>query len=333
MLLVRALATAVERAGVERGQYLAEAGIDALQLEDMHARISLDQHRRAVRAAYRLTGDPAFGLHLGERLSVSSFDVLGHLAEQSGSLRDALLTAVRYSGFVSQGPRIELEERDERATLRFILPEENTPESRLASEFANVAMLRLMRMFAGEAQLPLRVLFTHPKPRHHAEYRRYFAGTECFSQPITGIEVPRVWLDKSAHTRASELHEYLLPRAEYLLAKANRDATATDRVSRWIDSQTELQRPTLGQVARELGTSARSLRRRLQQEQTQFSMLVDGARATHAKRMLQDPRAGIQDTAYALGFRTPSAFSRAFKRWTGMGPKAYRKAHVRVIAD
>lgn len=330
-MVTRALASAVEHAGVDRALFLAEVGIDPEVFADTQARISLDEHRRAVRTAYKLTGDPAFGLHVGERLGMSSFDVLGHLVEQSSSLRDALLTAVRYSGFVSEGPRVELEERKDAATLRLLLPEQNTPESCLTSEFSCVALLRVVRVFVGEAALPLQVFFTHPKPRHHGEYTRIFCGTERFSQAVTGMELPLSFLDRRAREPNRELHSYLLQRAELLLAKASHDASATDRVSRWIAAQTDLARPRLEQVARALGTSTRSLRRRLQAESTQFSSLVDDARALHAKRMLQDPQRGIQDAAYALGFRTPSAFTRAFKRWTGMGPKAYRK--VQRAAD
>ncbi|HET8935272.1 MAG TPA: AraC family transcriptional regulator [Polyangiales bacterium] len=325
IMLTRALASAVEGAGVDRELFLAAAGIDPALLKDLQARISLDEHRRAVRAAYKLTADPALGLHVGERMGMSSFDVLGHLTEQSSCLRAALLTAVRYSRFVSEGPRVELEEHKDTATLRLLLPEENTPESRLASEFSCVALLRVVRAFVGKDALPLQVFFTHPKPRHHAEYTRCFGGTERFSQAITGIQLPIAFLDQRSRDPNSELHGYLLQRAELLLAKANRDASTTDRVASWIAAQTELTRPSLDEVARALGTSTRSLRRRLQAERTQFSSLVDDARAVHAKRMLQDPQRGIQDAAYALGFRTPSAFTRAFKRWTGMGPQAYRK--------
>lgn len=79
ILLVRALSAAVERGGVARFSFLAEAGIEPTLLDDMHARISLNEYRRVVRTAYRLTGDPALGLHMGERLQPASFDVLGPL--------------------------------------------------------------------------------------------------------------------------------------------------------------------------------------------------------------------------------------------------------------
>ena len=97
-----------------------------------------------------------------------------------------------------------------------------------------------------------------------------------------------------------------------------------ERVKRWLASHDELLKPTMDAIARDLGMSARSLRRRLREERVQYDELVREARTLRAKRILADPRHSVQDAAYALGFGTPAAFSRAFKRWTGMAPSAYR---------
>jgi AraC-like DNA-binding protein len=77
-------------------------------------------------------------------------------------------------------------------------------------------------------------------------------------------------------------------------------------------------------TARDLGMSARSLRRRLSEERAVYADLVEEARANCAKRMLTDPHASVQEAAYAMGFASPTAFARAFKRWTGVSPSAYR---------
>jgi AraC-like DNA-binding protein len=82
--------------------------------------------------------------------------------------------------------------------------------------------------------------------------------------------------------------------------------------------------PDMTQVARQLGMAARSLRRRLSEEGTSFQQLVVEARVARATRLLEDPRRSIKDTAYAMGFASPSAFHRAFKRWTGVSPSAVR---------
>jgi hypothetical protein len=58
-----------------------------------------------------------------------------------------------------------------------------------------------MRAFVGERALPLQVFFTHPKPRHHAEYTRVFGGAERFSQSFTGIELPLSFLDQRSAIR------------------------------------------------------------------------------------------------------------------------------------
>ncbi|HKP60151.1 MAG TPA: AraC family transcriptional regulator [Polyangiales bacterium] len=327
--LVRMLSVAVERAGATRQHFLDQASIDTGQLEELQGRIPIDDYRRAVRVAYELSGDPALGLHLGEQMSLGTFDVLGHLTEHSNSLREALAMTLRYVRIVTQGSPLQLVEHGEFATIRLDLPERDTLESRMTAEFSTTSMLRLVRRFIGADALPVRVFFPHPRPAYHAEYTRFFGGSERFSHEFTGLKLPRSWLDRAPHCHETELRSYLLARAEFLLARSSGQMSTAECVERWLEAQAELARPTLAKVARDLGVSTRSLRRRLLEEQVQFSALLDRARAAQAKHRLKDPRQQIQDTAYALGFRTASAFSRAFKRWTGMTPTAYRDAQVR----
>jgi AraC-like DNA-binding protein len=77
-------------------------------------------------------------------------------------------------------------------------------------------------------------------------------------------------------------------------------------------------------VARSLGLSARSLRRRLCDEGISYNTIAESALATLAKQLLADQARSIQETAYTMGFSDPSAFYRAFKRWTGTTPKTFR---------
>ena len=328
VMLVRALVGAVEQAGFDRTKFLVDAGLEGVQLDDILGRIPVDAYHHAVRVAYETSADPAFGLHVGERLRMGTFDVLGHLTEHSASLRDAIDVVLRYSGFVSEGPRVRFEEHGDSATFSIILPENESLTALLAAEFSMVTLLRLLRSFAGEAALPKHVYFVHAKPAHAHEYTRCFDARECFSHEFTGIEFDRAWLDHAPACRETELRDYLLKRAELLLAKAERNVSTAERVRRWLAAQPELSRPTLESAAGDLGMSTRTLRRHLREDKVQFSVLVDGARIEHAKRTLSEPGRSIEETAYALGFRTPSAFSRAFKRWTGMTPRAYRSAPV-----
>jgi AraC-like DNA-binding protein len=324
MVAVRALAAAVEGVGVERTRFLAEAGLAPLQIEDAGARVSLAEYARARRAALATSGDPALGLHMGEQPSIGSYDVLGSLAESSRSLREALHMVIRYARIMVDGPRMELTESGETACLRWTQLGGDGPESRLSAEFATSAVLFLIRRFVGVAAQPQRVTFTYPAPAYWAEYTRVFSGREQFGQDVTGIEFDRSWLDRAHVYRSPELCALLQSRADLLLARIEQEAPAADRVKRWLASHSLDTKPKMDKIARDLGMSARSLRRRLHDEGAPYDGLVEEARATRAKSMLADPRRSVQDAAYALGFATPSAFSRAFKRWTGAAPSVYR---------
>jgi len=85
----------------------------------------------------------------------------------------------------------------------------------------------------------------------------------------------------------------------------------------------------MASVARALGLSARTLRRRLDEEGTSFRKVLDGALGTLAKRLVAGGDQPIEAAAYAMGFAHPSAFHRAFKRWTGATPGASRPPPAR----
>jgi AraC-like DNA-binding protein len=326
IIALRALVAGVESIGVDRARLLAAAGLAATLLDDADARLSLAEYGRVVRAALATSGDPALGLHMGEQANTGSFDVLGHLAEHSSCLREALELSAQYSRIVAEGPRLELREAGDAVTVRLPLLAGESPELRMAAEYATSALLQLARRYAGRDAQPRRVFFAYGPPAHRAEYTRVFGGREQFSHAFTGIELERSWLDRAQLTHSPELSVLLKGRAELLLARIDRDAPATERVKRWLVSQDLQTKPTMETIARELGMSARSLRRRLREERATYDALVEAARVIHAKRMLADPRRSVQETAYAMGFATPGAFSRAFKRWTGMSPSTYRAA-------
>jgi len=329
-MAVRGLVAAVERAGVERARFLADAGLDASLLDADHAFLPVADYSRVLQAALRTSGDPALGLHMAERASAGgNFDVLGPLSEHSQSLRDALQVGTRYARIVTDGPQLELHEAADVATLRITLADWESPVARFAAEFSTVSLLRLIRRFVGDQAQARLVCFAYPAPAHHAEYTRVFGGREQFARELVGMELDRDWLDCTQLCCSAELRALLRTRADMLLAKVELDAPVADRVKRWLASQSARTRPTMDASARGLGMSARSLRRRLQEERVVFSELVEAALSLRAKHMLEDPHRSVHETAYAMGFDTPSAFSRAFKRWTGQAPSAFRTGRER----
>jgi AraC-like DNA-binding protein len=327
-MAVRALVAGVERAGVRRERFMADAGLVANQLEDGLKRIPLSQYQHVVQAALASSGDPALGLHMGEDPTRTGFDVLGPLIQSSLDLREALLKCVRYATIATDGRHVELHERGDEALIVLPSLRGDSPETMFMAEFASSGLwFQLIRRFVGATARLQRACFAFEAPAHRCEYTRIFQGSEHFAQAFTGLTFERSWLDRKQLEHSAELSALLQSRADMLLARIDRAAPTTERVMSWLTAQDLKSKPAMDALAQQLGMSARSLRRRLQAEGSEYSVLLERARAEAAKRLLSTPFHSVQEAAYELGFATPGAFARAFKRWTGQSPSAFRARH------
>lgn len=327
MLMVRALVAAAQRAGVDESRLLAEVGIDSRRLADVYGQLSAAEYDRVQQAALDLSGDAALGLHLVSGVRSAEFDVLGHLTEHAETLRHAINTLASYSGIVTAGPKAELTEQGDSARVRFAFRRHASVKIRFAAELALSGLLRMIRTFVGHDAQPRGVYFAYPAPVYRAEYTRILGDAVQFDHTFTGIEFERAWLDRGQPYGNAELYTVLKTQADRALWRLGREAPLRERVSAHLASQNPRAMPTMAEVARAFGASARSLRRRLMLEGAVYKDLVDEILMREAKRMLESPSMSIQETAYAVGFATPAAFHRAFKRWTGMTPKEYKASY------
>jgi AraC-like DNA-binding protein len=323
ILMVRALAKVVVRAGVTHDRFLSAAGLEPALVDDNNARLSLEDYKRVLRAAIAVSGDEAFGLHMGEQTSSTTFDVLGALLERAATLRECIEGISRYSRLVAEGTEAELCESGDTASIRFTSLRGESAAVRLTAEFAMTGLMRMLLQFVGDAGRPTGVCFAYAPPPHLDEYRRIFGGVERFGQDYTEFQFQRAWLDRTQLYPSPDLYAALKTEAERTLGRLERTAVLTDRITGILMSRSPRKIPTMDDVARELDVSVRSLRRRLLAEGATYKELVERCRTNAAKRMLEKAGASIQETAYAMGFATPAAFHHAFKRWTGMTPKQY----------
>jgi AraC-like DNA-binding protein len=323
IVMVRALVGALERAGVSRDRFFTEAGLDPLWIDDATRWLTLPEYMRAIEAGLTVSGDPALGLHLGEHVRPVMFDVVGPLAEHAATLRETFESIVQYARLITAGDQPELHEQGDLARMRFPSLRGNDVATRVTAELVMTALMPMLKMFLGATARPTRVAFAYEAPAYAAEYKRIFGGIERFDQPCTLLEFPRTWLDKAQPHRNPELFALLKSQADRTLGRLERDVPLSERIEQILARQ-EAQWLTMHEVARQLGMSARSLRRRMRTEGVSYSALIERHRMNAAKRMLEKPNVSIQETAYALGFESTAAFHRAFKRWTGMTPKQYR---------
>jgi len=322
--MVSVLAGVVERAGGRRDRFLREARIEERWLEEGTMRLSLDDYFRTVDAAITVTGDPAFGLHMGEQARSAMFGVVGSLAEQAGTLRQCVETTEGYARLLADGGfEPELREHGETAAIRFAAIRGDQSAMRMTAEFVMTALSFTLPLFAGGGARPTQVRFAYAEPPYVAEYQRIFGSTARFGQEFTELLFPRAWLDKTHQYHSPELYAVLKDQADRSLARLERDGSLGVQLERIMTKHGPLPL-TMEDAARHLGMSARSLQRRLLREGLVFAELVTRHRVDVAKRLLGRPKASLQEIAYEMGFASVSAFHRAFKRWTGMTPKEYQ---------
>ncbi len=322
--VVRGLADDVEQVGVPRGRLLRAAGLDPDQLDAPDARLPRSAAYRISELAMDLTGDPALGLHWGDRMNGNVFVPVSHLIAHAASLRQGFEALCQFVRLISDEPGYELIEHDDWVTVRCLtVTGESSRIHRFTAELTVIGFFRTVRSFSAQAR-PARVSFAHAAPAYHSEYPRIFEQAVRFGQPATEIVFDRALLNVASPHKDEDLHDALRALAERRIARLAQHAPYALRVRDLLVQHGCDQRIDMETVARALRLSVRSLRRRLASEGKSFHDVESDALAIIAKRLLRDQQRTIRETAYEMGFSDTTTFHRAFKRWTGTTPSAYR---------
>jgi AraC-like DNA-binding protein len=327
--VVRGIAEAVEQAGVSRARLFGAARFDGALLDSPEASVPRTDVYRLCEHAIELTQDPALGLHWAERLSATTFNPISHLIAHSETLRQGFESLFKFHRLLSDQPSFHLSEQNEQVTVRyFSLSAERSAIQRFASEMLVTGVFRMIRSFSPHARVE-RVNFEYAAPEYHREYTRMFEHAEHFDQPFTGIVFDRALMDAVSPHKDRDVCEALRAIAERRILGVTQRAPFSLRVRERLVQQGPARRTDMSAVARSLGLSARSLRRRLAAEGKSYNAVVNEALAIIAKHFLRSKQLTIQEAAYEMGFADTSTFHRAFKRWTGMTPTEVREEQLK----
>jgi hypothetical protein len=263
MALVRSLVEAATHFGVHTGDLLQGAGLDVEVLTDASARIPNRKFDQLLTLALERSGDPAFGLHMGEHISLACFDVVGYLAYHAQTARESLSVFFRYYRVVCDLEPPQLLEDGEQARFVCRFPRTSETCDRARAEFALARLASLARNALGRPASTRIVTFEHQAPEYASEYQRIFGRRVQFGQPLNSIVFDRQLLDNPLLHDNPQLFRVLEEQAEQRL----RTLREPDRVSTRIHALVLDQRGEGGfdmeSLARQLGMSARTLRRRL----------------------------------------------------------------------
>lgn len=325
VLNARFIADAAVARGVARDELLRASRISAHDLADDRKRIPYERVSALWNAAAHLGGDAAFGLHLAERLAPKDFGPLGLAVRSCPTAQEALERLLGYVRVAFQDTEITL--LREGATARFC--HHYLGDAALATRHAADLILAMFvvagRRFIGVDWKPLAVTFKFPAPAAVDEYYRVFGGPLRFDQPINSVVFEAALLDMPMAQGDPEVLAVIDPYAEQFLQTLSRDRSLAEAVQRVIAAALPGGDLELGASARALGLSPRTLQRRLRDEGTSHRQILDRVRHERALRLLRRDELTVDQIADHLGFSEPSAFHRAFRRWTGRTPTDQRR--------
>jgi AraC-like DNA-binding protein len=325
LCVARALVAAVESAGVPRQRFLRMTRLGPERPGDAQARVPTTELYKACEAALELSLDPALGLHCGQRFVGSTFNIISHLVAHAANLRQALDAVLRFRTLCSDHPGYELIEHEDRVVLRCGPIIGASPRVvRFVSEVQLIGFVNLIRHFCPSARID-QVCLEYSAPEYRGQYTRAFDGAERFEQAFTGLVFNRALLQGASPDRDEEIYSTLSALAEQRLLHRRLNASYALRVRERLLQQRMPGRVAMECVADALKLSVRTLHRRLAHEGRTYRALANEASAIIAKRLLVDERCTIQEVASLMGFSDATSFHRAFKRWTGSTPNAFRQ--------
>lgn len=315
---LRGLLDYVQGKGVTPEQLLDGRQIN---LDDRDARLPESDCAALFDCAAALLKDDAIGLHAGEQIRPGHYGALGYVAMNCATLGEALAGLRRYHALVLDiGP---MGQTMENGQLCLSWNPEVAHPFRQMAEYNLAGLITFARWISGRRDNPLRIDFTYTAPANLAEHERIFGCPLRFSQDRYRLLMPMAWLAQpliqpDASMRA--MMEQLAERQMQSLTRGDAIADARAAIARRLgEGDVEL-----NAIATQLHLGARTLQRKLQDANLSFTQLVDDVRRELAERYLADAKLDLVDIAFLLGYSEQSAFTRAYKRWTGRAPNAAR---------
>jgi AraC-like DNA-binding protein len=309
--------------GAERAAVLEGSGISDAMLESPDARISYLQFGVLVRNALALTKNPALGLDVGRRVHLPQLGMVGLAIMSTSTLRAALEAGLRHYKRIA--PAFDLSLEVDGPIARFFVRESvpTAPFQAFAHEMLLVAYALQGRALLGRPLPVRRVQLAFPRPEHADRYKEIYDVPYTFDAGTTMVELDAEALEARlsfGDPASAKLAEQYF--AEHPLPHSETDGLVSQVRTRILAARGKP--PEVAQIARELQTSERSLRRGLHELGTSYQELLDDVRKQRALEWTRSTTMPFDQLASLLGFADVRSFRRAFKRWTGKTPSELR---------
>jgi AraC-like DNA-binding protein len=316
-----------QQKGASKEALCRHAGIDVQLLSDPDARFPTRHVQTLWQAAIQQTEQKHLPLQMGESVNLFSLGVLAYLLMNCPTVEVVVRKLIQYQDIACAGVRNTMEVDGENCLLKSHImdPDQINPSYALESELS--VCVSIFKQLTG-VPMPIReVHFGYASDQDPSEFQRVFGTPRIvFESDFTGIVFAASYLQTPVLNANASLFNLFEKHAHDYLQKITGTDTLGYRVRKAITEGLKGEEPKLSSIARHLAMSERSIQMKLKEEGLTYQQLLDEVRKEMALSHLREPYLSTTDIAYLLGFSEPSVFSRAFKKWTGTTPNAYRKA-------
>jgi len=301
-----------------------KAGINPELIYKPEARLNVTSVERLWHIVEELLDDPCFGVKMARHWHPSRMGSLGYAWLVSTSLRTALERLVRYIHVVTEAINLEIKNTPKGLTVYMQIDPSVTKLQQMESGSLSI-LIHMCRYNFGEELAAIDVSLTRKEPECSKVITDIFRSPITYDAETNSITFSVKDVDKPLNTANKKLalmHDDLMMR--YLIEIKKGDFI--EQIKSIIIDHLPDGHVTDQLVAKELNLSERSLQRKLKEKGTTFRTVLDDVREMVALQYIKDPVNRMSDIAFLIGFSEQSAFSRAFKKWTGISPLKYRES-------
>lgn len=342
--LVRGIKARLAAFGFDMEALSKQVGLDESDCIADDALTLSDKLSHLWEVVTQASGDPLLGLKVALPQPLDKSGLMGHIMRASPDVKTAIENLVRYTPLVSPTVHSTLERAGDRVRVSLHLPGTQRRVPQQHYDFVWCLVLRTLQNAAARPGLkPVLVTFAFPRPDQWRAYTEAFGCEVIFGAPENSMEFADADLTAPIHTANPMAADWAL-RMLADLAQSQRNwtlrmlakleqtqrpsASFSSKVQCLLASMLAKGEPQREQVAKQLMVSERTLQRRLSEEGTNFTKLVDDTRREMAQQYLSKGELSLKKLSFQLGFSDPSAFCRACKRWFGRSPKQLQQGPV-----
>ncbi|HEY9038100.1 MAG TPA: AraC family transcriptional regulator [Roseovarius sp.] len=314
---------------VNRAALLARVGLSPDGAPDVRSMIAdADYYSLLEMIAAQLDDARGFPLRVGQSMRCDDYGAFGLAWKTAPTLRGSLARAERYGRLLTSVTKHEV--RDHPRGAYFLLQREGARRLglRLSNEATLASVVSIMRQVSPVPISPLEVHLKHPAPSSVATHAAYFGCPVIFDSSVDGILVSDEDLERGNRLGDPAISQFLIPHLDQEMSAIAQESSFEQVLLRLISDHLSEGPPRVADMAQKIGVGERTLHRRLSEQHTTFQGILEKARRRLAEGLLARTDHSIAEIAFLTGFSEQSSFTRAFKRWVGQTPAAYRADHA-----